>query len=44
MADAMVTARMPLAKKEAANKVLAELGSSPSSAVNDLYDCIIDCT
>lgn len=41
MADAMVTARMPDTKKEAGNRVLEELGSNASAAINELYDYLI---
>lgn len=39
--DAMVTARMPIAKKEAANRVLEELGSNPSQAINQFFDYLV---
>ncbi len=42
MADAMVTARMNPAKKQAGNRVLEELGSSASQAINQLYDHLIE--
>ena len=42
MADAMVTARMPQSKKNAGNKILEELGYTASSAINALYDRIIE--
>ncbi len=42
MADAMVTSRMPLEKKEEGNRILAMLGSNPSQAINQLYDYIIE--
>ena len=41
MADAMVTARMPLEKKEEGNRILEKLGTNPSQAVNKLYDYIV---
>lgn len=41
MQDAMITARMPQQKKEAGNRILAELGTTPSQAVNGLYDYVI---
>ena len=41
MADAMVTARMPQAKKEAGAKVLAQMGSSASQFINNAYDYLI---
>ncbi len=39
--DAMVTARMPQGKKDAATDVLRELGTSHSQFINDAYDYII---
>lgn len=42
MADAMVTARMSQAKKEAGNRVLNELGYSASRAINELYDRVLE--
>lgn len=39
--DAMVTGRMPTAKKELGNRVLRELGTTASQAINDLYDYAI---
>ncbi len=39
--DAMVTARMSQAKKEAGNSVLEAIGVSPSKAINELYDYLI---
>ena len=42
MADAMVTARMPLSKKDAGNEILHELGYSASRAINELYDRVIE--
>lgn len=41
MSDAMVTARMSQAKKEAGNRVLDELGMNASRVINDLYDYIV---
>lgn len=41
MADAMVTARMPQAKKEAGAKILAQTGSSASQFINSAYDYLI---
>ena len=41
MADAMVTARMPQSKKEAGGRILEELGTSASAAINGLYDYVI---
>lgn len=41
MADAMVTGRMPQAKKDAGNNVLKSLGLSASQAINQLYDYLI---
>lgn len=41
MSDSMVTARMPQAKKDAGNAVLAALGTNASSAINNLYDFVI---
>ena len=42
MTDAMVTARMPQAKKEAGAKVLAQMGSSASQFINSAYDYLIE--
>ncbi|MGV8082138.1 MAG: type II toxin-antitoxin system RelB/DinJ family antitoxin [Coriobacteriia bacterium] len=42
MADAMVTARMSSEKKEAGNRILEQLGTSASQAVNRLYDYVIE--
>mgnify|MGYP002570414597 CR=1 FL=1 len=42
MADAMVTARMSLEKKEAGNRMLEQLGTNPSQAVNRLYDYVLE--
>lgn len=39
--DAMVTARMPIGKKEAGNAILQQLGMSASQVINELYDYII---
>lgn len=41
MSDVMVTARMSPEKKEAANRVFAQLGTNASRAINDLYDYVI---
>lgn len=41
MSDAMVTGRMNAAKKQAGNRILAELGSTASQAINQLYDYVI---
>ena len=41
-AEAMVTARMGVGKKEAGNRVLASLGANASKAVNQLYDYVIE--
>lgn len=41
-ADAMVTGRMPREKKEEGNRVLESLGTTPSKAINQLYDFIIE--
>jgi len=40
--DAMVTARMPQGKKEIGNGILEELGTNASSAINRLYDFVIE--
>ncbi|MDR0514061.1 MAG: type II toxin-antitoxin system RelB/DinJ family antitoxin [Coriobacteriaceae bacterium] len=40
--DAMVTARMPQAKKEIGNAVLERLGMNVSSAINLFYDHLIE--
>lgn len=39
--DAMVTGRMSPAKKELGNRILRELGTNASQAINDLYDYVI---
>lgn len=41
-ADAMVTGRMTREKKEAGNRILASLGTTPSQAINHLYDFVIE--
>lgn len=41
MDDAMVTARMPQAKKDAGNRVLAQIGTNASSFINSAYDFLI---
>ncbi len=41
MPDAMVTARMPLEKKEEVGKLLRKLGTNPSQVVNKLYDYVL---
>lgn len=41
MADAMVTARMSPEKKEAGNRMLEQLGTNASQAVNRLYDYVL---
>lgn len=41
MADAMVTGRMPQAKKQAGGRVLQSLGLSASQVINQLYDYLI---
>ena len=40
MADAMVTARMSSEKKEAGNRILEQMGTNASQAVNRLYDYV----
>ncbi|MEG0015222.1 MAG: type II toxin-antitoxin system RelB/DinJ family antitoxin [Gordonibacter sp.] len=42
MADAMVTARMSPEKKEAGNRMLEQLGTNASQAVNRLYDYVLE--
>lgn len=42
MADAMVTARMSREKKEAGNRMLEQLGTNASQAVNRLYDYVLE--
>ena len=42
MADAMVTARMSSEKKEAGNRILEQMGTNASQAVNRLYDYVIE--
>ena len=41
MADAMVTARMSVEKKEAANRVFEQLGTNASRVINDVFDYVI---
>ncbi|MBQ9068908.1 MAG: type II toxin-antitoxin system RelB/DinJ family antitoxin [Eggerthellaceae bacterium] len=41
MEDAMVSARMSGAKKEAGNRVLESLGTNASRAINEFYDFLI---
>ena len=41
MNDAIVTARMPKAKKDAGNRVLAQIGSNASQLINSAYDFLI---
>ena len=41
MGDAMVTARMPQAKKDAGGRVLSQIGSSASQFINSAYDYLI---
>lgn len=41
-AEAMVTARMGVGKKEEGNRVLASLGTNASKVVNQLYDYVIE--
>ncbi len=41
MSDAMVTARMPQAKKDAGNRVLEQLGGNASKFINSAYDYLI---
>lgn len=40
--DAMVTGRMSASKKERGNRVLSELGTNASKAINELYDYVIE--
>ena len=42
MQEAMVTARMSKAKKEAGTRVLKSLGQTPSQAINEFYDYLIN--
>lgn len=42
MTDAMVTARMSAEKKEAGNRMLEQLGTNASQAVNRLYDYVLE--
>lgn len=39
--DAIVTARVPVAVKERANDILAEIGSTQSQLVNAAYDFLL---
>ena len=41
MQDAMVTARMSQAKKDAGNRVLERIGTNASQFINDVYDYLI---
>ena len=41
MNDAMVTARMPQAKKDAGGRVLEQMGSNASQFINSAYDYLI---
>lgn len=41
-AEAMVTARMSREKKKLGNSVLSDLGMNASSAINQLYDYLIE--
>ena len=41
MNDAMVTARMPQAKKDAGNRILGSMGMSASQFINSAYDYLI---
>ena len=41
-ADAMVTGRMTREKKEEGNRILESLGTTPSQAINQLYDFVIE--
>lgn len=42
VADAMVTGRMTREKKEEGNRILESLGTTPSKAINQLYDFLIE--
>lgn len=42
MADVMVTARMSPDKKSRGNRMLAQLGTNASRAINGLYDYVIE--
>lgn len=42
VADAMVTGRMTREKKEEGNRILESLGTTPSKAINQLYDFVIE--
>ena len=41
MKSSVVNARVPLAKKEAANNVLEAIGSTPSELINSAYDYLL---
>ena len=41
MKSAMVNARIPLAKKEAANSLLEAIGATPSELINSAYDYLL---
>lgn len=41
-AEAMVTARMGIEKKEEGNRILSSLGTNASKAINQLFDYVIE--
>ena len=41
MKSAVVNARIPLAKKEAANSLLEAIGATPSELINSAYDYLL---
>ena len=41
MSDAMISARMPQAKKDAGNQVLSQMGMTASQFINSAYDYLI---
>jgi antitoxin component of RelBE/YafQ-DinJ toxin-antitoxin module len=42
MDTAMVTARMSRSKKDAGNRILADMGYTASKAINELYDHVLE--
>lgn len=42
MKSSVVNARIPLAKKEAANSMLEAIGATPSELINSAYDYLLE--
>lgn len=42
MESILVNARVPAAKKEAANRILKSIGSTPSELINSAYDFLLE--